>query len=371
MTTQITRTNTNSSETSSSSFDIVSPRDSFYDDGASSDDEIVWTRADLSASILSQPSAPRTFSLSRSESIDGDWIIFNPGTTGSHSRSSSNDLSISLSVLSIGTTTSDKSGLVLRERPPHITIPNAQAGNSGRSKVDDRPAAPPSPQSDSSSQKRARRRRRRARAKAAKAESDGSASPPSTPKKKFKKKGKKETTPKPQQAVLPGSQRTVTTRGGLGDREIVDDVSERGDDGLTVSAYEEAVRYITVFLSDPRSKDQLTLLQALIIELGLCGRDTPPSPSYDYPSRSPSPSFYALPDLPRTVTQAKALLKSRAFLNIKEYLAVREQGQDAVQRVLHPNRSSLLRDLRDKKSRAPLRWVKESGLNVLLVQVYR
>jgi hypothetical protein len=57
-------------------------------------------------------------------------------------------------------------------------------------------------------------------------------------------------------------------------------------------------------------------------------------------------------------------------LNIKEYLAVRGQGPAAVRRIMYPSRSALIKDIRKKNNRASLRWVKESGLQVLLVSCY-
>jgi len=116
--------------------------------------------------------------------------------------------------------------------------------------------------------------------------------------------------------------------------------------------YDEAVTYVSGFLSNPgrSSHSRLTLLQSLIVELGLC-----------------SPTDISLPC---SMTAAKALIKDRAFLNIREYLAVRDQGQDAVKRVMHPSRSALIRDLRRKRNPAPLPVVKRSGLSVLLVSCF-
>ncbi|KAF9466302.1 hypothetical protein BDZ94DRAFT_1251629 [Collybia nuda] len=141
-------------------------------------------------------------------------------------------------------------------------------------------------------------------------------------------------------------------------RSIVDDMSERlsenGDTESTAapSIYEEAVGFITSFISNPAAqKDsacRLTLLQALIIELGLANSS-----------------------LPASLTAAKAFLKSRAFLNIREYLAVRGQGPAAVQRIMHPSKNALIKELRKKKNSAPLGLVKSSGLQVLLVPCYR
>ncbi|CAL1704215.1 unnamed protein product [Somion occarium] len=64
----------------------------------------------------------------------------------------------------------------------------------------------------------------------------------------------------------------VASKAGLGERPIVDDVSEAGDYKVVTAGYEEAVQYVTSVLSDPSPKtnSNLTLLHALIVELGLC-----------------------------------------------------------------------------------------------------
>ncbi|KAF9009391.1 hypothetical protein BDQ17DRAFT_1056714 [Cyathus striatus] len=139
---------------------------------------------------------------------------------------------------------------------------------------------------------------------------------------------------------------------GLGARSLIDDSSDRlsvaDESESPLSKYEEASRFISSFLSNPQIKNnagyRLTLLQSLIIELGL-----------------------ATSQLPTTLTSAKAYLKSKAFLNIREYLAVRGQGPDAMQKLLHPSKSSLIRAIRKNKNPASLKWVKDHGLQVLLV----
>jgi hypothetical protein len=92
---------------------------------------------------------------------------------------------------------------------------------------------------------------------------------------------------------------------------------------------------------------RLTLLHSLIIELGLTA----------YP-------------LPNSLTAAKALLKSQAHINIKEYIANREQGQAALRKAIHPSRSALVKDIRKTGNRASLNWVKSRGLQVLLVNCF-
>jgi hypothetical protein len=95
------------------------------------------------------------------------------------------------------------------------------------------------------------------------------------------------------------------------------------------------------------------MLQALILELGCL------------PGAAAAGKF-AIPELPGSMRQAKLLLKSHVFINVRDYLAVREQGQAALQRVMHPNRRSLVREVR-KGRRVPVQEVKKAGLNVLLV----
>jgi len=140
---------------------------------------------------------------------------------------------------------------------------------------------------------------------------------------------------------------------GLGERPIVNDISEASsviDDGGGPCMYEDAVTFITTFLTNPSAHDSashLTFLQSLIIELGL-----------------------ATSSLPASLKSAKAELKSKAFINIREYLAVRSQGLQAIQGIMYPSRSALIKDIRRKKNSASLHWVKQNGLQVLLVSCY-
>ncbi|ESK93027.1 hypothetical protein Moror_8930 [Moniliophthora roreri MCA 2997] len=170
-----------------------------------------------------------------------------------------------------------------------------------------------------------------------------------------------------------GSERSISSKGsqrrtrrkarrnagesGLGARPIVDDVSEAASDNgdheaTQISAYEEAVQFVNMFLTNPdaynNSSGRLTLLQSIIIELGL-----------------------AKSAIPASMKSAKALLKSHAFVNIREYIAVREQGMEAIQQIMHPSRSALARSIKKSpKNRASLPWVKEHGLQVLLVSCF-
>ena len=94
-------------------------------------------------------------------------------------------------------------------------------------------------------------------------------------------------------------------------------------------------------------------MQALILELGICHENLNVA-------------------LPTTVTSAKALLKSHAFVNVRDYLQVRSQGREAIRGVIYPNRRSLVRELKEKKKKKPsVQWVKKKGLGVLLVSCYQ
>ena len=75
--------------------------------------------------------------------------------------------------------------------------------------------------------------------------------------------------------------------------------------------------------------------------------------------------------LPRSLKAAKALLKSSVFLNVCDYLAMRDKGLDALRSVMHPNRKSLVKDIRVSRKKMPAKEVKKSGLGVFLVTCYR
>ncbi|KAF8921437.1 hypothetical protein CPB85DRAFT_329806 [Mucidula mucida] len=156
------------------------------------------------------------------------------------------------------------------------------------------------------------------------------------------------------------TQTKVSAATGLGSRPIVDDISEGVSEPLdevsaspscttTPSAIStrmflsRAVRTLAHslrrFLTNPDdSHCRLTLLQSLIIELGL-----------------------ATSSLPATMRAAKAYLKTRAFVNIRDYLALRGQGPDALQSAMYPTRSALIKDIRRKRNQASLKWVKQNG----------
>ncbi|PAV23205.1 hypothetical protein PNOK_0027300 [Pyrrhoderma noxium] len=205
--------------------------------------------------------------------------------------------------------------------------------------------------------------------------SDGDAKDGKVKKAKFKPRHLVE----PVQEITPISQNNSapstapSSPRGLGMRSVVDDLSECGDVLVPLSpgyqsleaetnrllgmAYDEAVKFMDAFIEHPdyytSRASKLTFLQALIVELGLVSTTGP---------------YKALPG---SLSSAKALLKSNAFLNVKDYLAVRGQGLDALRGAMRPSRNALVKELRGvgarKSSRAKLGWVKETGLTVLLV----
>jgi hypothetical protein len=160
---------------------------------------------------------------------------------------------------------------------------------------------------------------------------------------------------KAQKSEPPRKAKKVARPGTTVAREapVVDDassVTSAESTTSTVSGYEEAASFITSFLSSPETRDsvcKLTLLHSLILELGLQSSA-----------------------LPGSLTAAKALLKKRAHVNIREYIAVRQQGQAALQKVVHPSRNALVKSIRKKRNPASLKWVKSQGLQVLLVTCF-
>lgn len=105
------------------------------------------------------------------------------------------------------------------------------------------------------------------------------------------------------------------------------------------------------FISSPieGSDAQLDLLRALIVELGI----RPPNTL----------------DLPSTLTSARKILKAEAHVNIKEYVVTRHRGQSALREILKPSKSALRKEIRKGKG-ASLQWVKQQGLQVLLVTCF-
>ena len=75
------------------------------------------------------------------------------------------------------------------------------------------------------------------------------------------------------------------------------------------------------------------------------------------------------------------MLRSHAFLNVRDYLAVRSQGLDALRDAMYPSRNALMKDLRaSKKSvkgpegsrgvRAELGWVLNRVRIVEIVDIH-
>lgn len=130
---------------------------------------------------------------------------------------------------------------------------------------------------------------------------------------------------------------------GIGSRGVV----VEDDDEMTL--YQAAVNYISSFLAHPEEASglRLPLLQALVVELGICN---PAS------------------QLPASVRAAKTLLRAHAHINVRDYIAARGKGVEALQKVMFANRSQLLKDLR--KRRVPLKWIKDHGLSMFLVSLF-
>ncbi|KAI0781114.1 hypothetical protein BD413DRAFT_608297 [Trametes elegans] len=313
-------------------------------DDASSDDEIVLSFSDISAlDVLSQrgdaPRTPGVFS-------DDEFVLMSRPRTPR-----SDDLTTSFSALSVGHS-SPRSGSAASDSGTESTPSSpaskrrskkkraAQApGNAAIASSPTKAKGLAKPSSDSLKSQSTKRAKRKARRAAARNGGDGAP--------------------------------------GFGDRPIVDDVSEAGSEypalNVPPAVYKSAQSYVSSILSaDPSAQSgatKLAFLQALIIELGLY----PSAPPHAGATTTPAPahaSFFSLPSLPGSLRAAKALLKSQVYMNVRDYLAVRSQGVDALRRVMHPSRSALLREIRGGK-RAPVKAVKESGLSVLLVTCYR
>lgn len=150
------------------------------------------------------------------------------------------------------------------------------------------------------------------------------------------------------------TQVTAPTRMGNKSLPVVDDElsdSETSECSIsTVSDYDQASAFMTLFLSQPMGnvKDsacRLAILHSLIVELGIL------------PTSS----------LPKSIRASRVLLHSQVHINVRDYIAVREQGQAALQKVMFPSRNALVKSIRKKENRVPVKWVKEKGLDGLLV----
>ncbi|EIW75180.1 hypothetical protein CONPUDRAFT_169583 [Coniophora puteana RWD-64-598 SS2] len=115
--------------------------------------------------------------------------------------------------------------------------------------------------------------------------------------------------------------------------------------------YNEASRVVTEYIKSPtgHTTHYLRFLQALIVELDV--RDA------------------RARDFPRSVTAAKKMIKAEIHINIKSYYHARGKGQAAIVNLKYPSKAALQRALKEvsHKKRAGLGWVKDKGLQVLLV----
>ncbi|KAI0049696.1 hypothetical protein FA95DRAFT_1556575 [Auriscalpium vulgare] len=338
-----------------SSFDNISLPSSgqWADDLPSSDDEqIVWSLS--SSGFLSSPgpAVPGSPGSEVSEYV----LVPRQGRSTATERELQEALA-SLSLVPAPTTANAKPA----PRPsPKKRKPKASAAPAAAQPNAPRPQTPP--------------KKQKSRAKsplASSAPSDSYPSPPASPKQErtgtstpppaTPRKTKKRSAKPAKLPAAPAEGGASET--GLGARTVVDDVSEAGDQPES-PAYVEARKYMNDYLDHPpaagNNGSSLLVLQALILELGLQVH------SNAVRAQKSAPSYFSIPDLPRTLRQAKLLLKSQAFINVRDYLAVREQGQAALQGVMHPNRQSLVKEVR-KGKKMPVKEVKKAGLNVLLV----
>ncbi|KAG1803566.1 uncharacterized protein HD556DRAFT_1303632 [Suillus plorans] len=112
-------------------------------------------------------------------------------------------------------------------------------------------------------------------------------------------------------------------------------------------SYEDASAYITQYLDAPVKENnpgaKLLLLQALLVEFGISKQ------------------------LPASISSATKLLKASLHVNINDYVAKRGKNQGELQQIMQPSKKALRKDLRRSSRRSSLKWVKEHGLNVLLI----
>jgi hypothetical protein len=306
----------------------ISTTRSFSDLDASSDDEIVWTVSDvdLSASDISLLGSSKVASVLDSE--DEDFVLLSRNTAVHLTAADSVTPNPQNRVF----TPDDLSSESLSQEMQKLKLADDD------SLLSSPRSAQSEPHSDDTSTSSNRKRRSGRRKRKA-----SSPTPPSTSQ-----------SSSPHLKKNPNKKSLQST--GLGKRAIVDDVSEKASEAgahhSEVGTYQSAAAFIDRFLSDPTTKDlstRLTFFQSLIVELGLASTCT---------------------SLPASLNAAKSFLKGRVFLNIREYLRVRSQGQDALQKVMYPTRSALVRDIKRNRAYAPLKHVKQSGLQILLVPCF-
>ena len=184
----------------------------------------------------------------------------------------------------------------------------------------------------------------------------------------------------------------------------MDDISEPGDDNdlthgdgrfeLSSAVYDKAVHFINWYVVGVspyyRSSDIILIpfgflafclillttspliwrfceRSALIIELGSFN---PPNGTDSTSDSGRSTPSFDLSEIPQSMRTAESFIRSHVFLNVRDYLALRSQGQEALQNALNPSKKSLVTELRKKDARVPRDWVKQRGLDVPLATCF-
>ncbi|EKM55653.1 uncharacterized protein PHACADRAFT_256432 [Phanerochaete carnosa HHB-10118-sp] len=207
----------------------LSSDDSFesLSEDSSSDDEIVWSVSDLSASFISSQRDPRSPSIFSED----DFIVLGQPSRADAPTSPRSSDAPSVSADGLSDVFND------------LTIEDSLDASSNFSSS--RPASQAATPS-----KRSRRPKARAAATVSAAPSPAQMpTAPVTPKRKRKVKAApapaaKEVVPKKSRKKAKAKKVQPATEAGLGARPIVDDVSEAGD-VKTVSLYDDAVQYIS------------------------------------------------------------------------------------------------------------------------------
>ncbi|KAH8980834.1 hypothetical protein EDB86DRAFT_506189 [Lactarius hatsudake] len=343
----------------SSSLDVLSLTSSsrWASDSPSDEDEIVWSLS--SSALLSTSSPPLHSPLSETT----DFVLVPRATAVPLTTADTDTIADEMAALSL-TPAPRARGNADPPAPPSAASPKRTSTKGGAAKKtkseqqhstsqqqqqqprrQQAPTAPPAAPRNRG-KRRARRPRGSSRGSASSTGLPGAAAAHGTP------------SARPSRLSSAGKSAAKT---GLGARAVVDDsVSEASDASSPPSpaaaGYQEAHKYMTSYLAHPpppgNNGSALLMLQALILELGCLP--------------GVAAGKFSIPQLPATMRQAKLLLKSHAFINVRDYLAVREQGQAALQRAMHPNRTSLVKEVR-KGRRIPVGEVKKAGLKVLLV----
>ncbi|KAI0262867.1 hypothetical protein BC834DRAFT_971688 [Gloeopeniophorella convolvens] len=335
----------------SSSIDILSLTSSttWAGDSPSDEDEIVWSLS--SSAVLSSPSVVGS---PRSETADVVLVPRADPSSGQSLLPSAEAIAEAMATLSLNPMS--RSMHIDRTAPAPAPAPGTTSASSRspspkkkqRSPSKKATLSPPHERTPSPPErkKKAKKAKKAKGASPAQSKTDLGASASATPMDDTPSKR----TERKRKAAAGAAPTNPTERpaSGLGSRTVVDDVSEAGDEPS--SGYHEARKYLAHPAAAGNNGSALQVLHALILELGLPG----------------VAGKFSIAELPRSLRKARAMLKSQVFINVRDYLAVREQGQAALQRAMHPSRSSLVKEVR-KGKRMPVREVKEAGLNVLLI----